>query len=66
MGKEVAIEGKLINRSYDDKEGNKKYVTEIVAESFIVFDKPSENQEITASLNKNNEKLRLYRCYASP
>jgi len=25
----VAIEGKLINRSYTDKEGNKKYITEI-------------------------------------
>jgi single-strand DNA-binding protein len=28
-GKEVAVEGKLINRSYNDKEGNKKYITEI-------------------------------------
>jgi single-strand DNA-binding protein len=28
-GKEVAIEGKLINRSYTDKEGNKKYITEV-------------------------------------
>src|SRR3981081_1623931 len=28
-GREVAIEGKLINRSYTDKEGNKKYITEI-------------------------------------
>ena len=27
-GSEVAIEGKLINRSYNDKEGNKKYITE--------------------------------------
>lgn len=28
-GSEVAVEGKLINRSYVDKEGQKKYVTEI-------------------------------------
>lgn len=28
-GKEVIIEGKLVNRSYNDKEGNKKYVTEV-------------------------------------
>lgn len=28
-GKEVAIEGKLVNRSYNDKDGNKKYITEI-------------------------------------
>lgn len=28
-GKEVIIEGKLVNRSYNDKEGNKKYITEV-------------------------------------
>jgi single-strand DNA-binding protein len=28
-GSEVAIEGKLVSRSYNDKEGVKKYVTEI-------------------------------------
>ena len=28
-GSEVAIEGKLVNRSYTDKEGVKRYVTEI-------------------------------------
>src|SRR6266540_7411537 len=28
-GKEVVIEGKLINRSYSDKGGNKKYITEV-------------------------------------
>lgn len=31
-GKPVIIEGHLQNRSYDDKEGNKKYITEIMAE----------------------------------
>ena len=29
VGKEVAVEGKLVNRSYNDKDGNKKYITEI-------------------------------------
>lgn len=42
-GKEVAIEGKLINRSYTDKDGNKKYVTEIqVNELLMLGAKPSE------------------------
>lgn len=31
-GKSVLIEGNLQTRSYDDKDGNKKYVTEIIAE----------------------------------
>ena len=29
-GSEVAVEGKLTNRSYEDKEGNKKYISEVV------------------------------------
>lgn len=31
-GRAVIIEGNLQNRSYDDKEGNKKHITEIIAE----------------------------------
>ena len=30
-GKQVYIEGKIQARSYDDRDGNKKYITEIVA-----------------------------------
>jgi len=36
-GKEVAIEGKLTNRSYDDKEGNKRYITEIVCNELLML-----------------------------
>jgi len=42
-GNHIYLEGKIKTRTYEDKEGNKKYVTEIVAESFIMLDKPSEN-----------------------
>ena len=38
-GKEVAIEGKLTHRSYDDKDGNKRYVTEIVANEILLLSK---------------------------
>jgi single-strand DNA-binding protein len=34
-GDEVAIEGKLATRNYTDKEGNKRYVTEIVVNEFL-------------------------------
>ncbi len=33
-GREVYIEGRIANRSYDDKEGNKKYISEVVVQSF--------------------------------
>jgi single-strand DNA-binding protein len=34
-GDEVAVEGKLSSRSYVDKDGNKRYVTEIVVNEFL-------------------------------
>ena len=36
-GKEVAVEGKLSHRSYDDKEGNKKYTTEVVCNELLLL-----------------------------
>jgi len=38
-GKEVAIQGKLVNRSWDDKSGNKHYITEVHANEIVVFGK---------------------------
>lgn len=32
-GRQVFVEGRIQNRSYDDKDGNKKYITEIVAQN---------------------------------
>lgn len=36
-GKEVAVEGKLVHRVYDDKNGEKKYITEIVMEELVLL-----------------------------
>jgi len=36
-GKEIAIEGKLTSRSYDDKDGNKRYVTEVVVNEVLLI-----------------------------
>ena len=33
-GRQVYIEGRIANRSYDDKEGNKKYISEVVVTNF--------------------------------
>ncbi|MDY7396637.1 single-stranded DNA-binding protein [Aureibaculum sp. 2210JD6-5] len=38
-GSEVAIEGKLTSRSYEDKDGNKKYITEIVVNELLMLGK---------------------------
>ncbi len=36
-GAKVYIEGRIKNRSWDDRDGNKRYITEIVAENFTLL-----------------------------
>ena len=36
-GKEIAVEGKLSHRSYDDKDGNKRYITEVVVNQVLLL-----------------------------
>lgn len=36
-GQEVAIEGKLTSRSYEDTEGNKRFITEVVCNEFLML-----------------------------
>ena len=36
-GKEVAIDGKLTHRSYDDKNGEKRYITEVVVSEITLL-----------------------------
>jgi single-strand DNA-binding protein len=36
-GREIAVEGKLINRNYTDKDGNKKYVTEVLVNEVLLL-----------------------------
>ena len=36
-GKQVYVEGRLSTRSYDDKDGVKKYITEVVADEVILL-----------------------------
>ena len=41
-GSLVYIEGRLKTRSWEDKEGNKKFATEIVGDNLIMLDKRNE------------------------
>jgi single-strand DNA-binding protein len=36
-GQQVYVEGRIQTRAYDDKDGNKRYVTEIVADDVILL-----------------------------
>ncbi len=43
-GKQVYIEGKIQTRSYDDRDGNKRYITEIVADQMQMLGSRDDNQ----------------------
>jgi single-strand DNA-binding protein len=42
-GSSIHLEGKIRTRSYEDKQGAKRYVTEIIGDDIILLDK-KENQ----------------------
>lgn len=47
-GSLVHVEGKVATRSYEDKDGQKKYVTEIVA-THVSFGKPKKEETLAPS-----------------
>jgi single-strand DNA-binding protein len=41
-GSKAFVEGRLTHRSWDDQQGQKRYITEVVAESTVFLDGPSD------------------------
>lgn len=41
-GSQIAIEGRLSNRYYTDKDGVKRYVTEVIVSEILLLDKPAK------------------------
>jgi len=49
-GTQIYVEGKLQTRSWEDKDGNKRYITEVVADNFTVLGNRPRQEE-----NNNHE-----------
>jgi single-strand DNA-binding protein len=54
-GSRLYVEGKIQSRSFDDRDGNKKYVTEIIADSLLVLD--AKRQESPSNTNDAEQSL---------
>jgi single-strand DNA-binding protein len=52
-GMQVYIEGKIRTRSWDDKDGNKRYTTEIVADNMTMLSRKDDSAEGGSSANTN-------------
>lgn len=57
-GNQVYIEGKITNRSYDDKDGNKKYITEVVGrEMTLLGNRTSDSGQSDTNFSPINEQV---------
>lgn len=66
-GMQVYVEGKLRTRSWDDKDGNKKYTTEIVADSMTILTrKEDSNQSQGGNNSQGNSQQSGQQGYSSP
>lgn len=56
-GKQVYIEGRIQNRSYDDRDGNKIYISEIVASEMQMLSRAGEQSTQAAKKNSSSGRL---------
>ena len=54
-GRQVYIEGRIQTRSYDDRDGNKRYMTEIVANEMKMLGRPGDTGGGGASPERSSE-----------
>ena len=53
-GNQIFVEGKITSRSYDDKDGNKRYITEIIADNVRLLGRRDNNND---SNNEESKKV---------
>ncbi len=52
-GSQIYLEGKLRTKPWEDQQGNKRYTTEIVADTFTMLGKREDNQNTSTPSNTN-------------
>ncbi len=52
-GTQIYVEGKLRTRSWDDKDGNKRYTTEVYVDVLQLLGRKSDNTSVSQSGNSN-------------
>ena len=53
QGSQVAIDGRIQTRSYDDQNGNKRYVVEVIADNVQFLDTKASREQRESSVNNN-------------
>lgn len=53
-GSKVGVDGRIQTRSYENQQGNRVYVTEVIVDNFALLDSRQNNQQGYASQSQNN------------
>ena len=56
-GKQIYVEGRIQTRSWDDKDGNKKYTTEIIANTMQMLGKADETAKDIGGTSVSGETI---------
>jgi single-strand DNA-binding protein len=51
-GAQIYLEGKIRTRSWDDKDGNKRYTTEIIADTFTMLGAKKEDSALSNNISE--------------
>lgn len=54
-GSRIYVEGKIQTRSYDDREGQKRYVTEIVADNILLLDAKRNDATMNGTVGEHQD-----------
>ncbi|MBR4506546.1 MAG: single-stranded DNA-binding protein [Bacteroidales bacterium] len=61
-GSQIYVEGRLQSRTWEDKEGNKRHVTEVVADNLLLLSKRQQNEDG----NRNNPLIDILNSDTEP
>lgn len=65
-GKQIYVEGRLSTRSYDDKDGNKRWITEVVADDVILLSSGGRGGEAAGGGEEYGQPVSMPRSARSP
>lgn len=65
-GNQIAIEGRLQTGSYDDKDGNKRYTTDVVLDAFHFIESKNQRTNSASSNNTQTENVSPYDYQSAP
>jgi len=56
-GSQIYLEGKLTHRAYDDKDGNKRYITEVVGKTLTMLGSKGNTERVAVTVEDQADNL---------